>query len=215
MFTQPPPPVTCYISGERHWAEWIQGKQGGTSAPHDVPDVASDFAAFEYSLSHLKRLEARHGLLTRFSPEGEWSKARKASSYIGGIRSPQYVGNKDYRTALRDPGNYVYGLILRISSPQYFDALHYSDCTLGDILEATLGLAWQMHIDEVTVPYLTASTSREYFLVIERAVLACEQVLKHTAAMGVWTHSRVLARWFTPEDRSPILLSEVQMSLMT
>ena len=167
-----------------------------------VGDTVRDFAAFEYSLSHLKKLEAQHGLLTLYSPEGEWSGIRKETSYIGGIRSERFAGNHNYMTALRDPGNYVYGLILRIVAPHTFDALHYSDGMLGDIIEATLGLAWQLHFSAAPEQVATARISREYFLVIERAVLECEKVLRHTAGMGIWTHTNALTRWFTPGDRS-------------
>jgi hypothetical protein len=202
MFTQEPPPVTCFLSGESHWLSSLFGGRSPADATKEEKAIARDFAAFEYSLFHLKKLETQHGLFTLFAPEGNWSWDRKSSSYIGGIRTPWFAEDNNYMTALRDPGNYVYGLILRSTAPHTFDASHYSDVMLGDIIEATLGLAWQLHFGTRSAHDETAQLTRKYFLVIERAVLECEKVLRHTAGMGIWTHSRALTLWFVPGDRA-------------
>ena len=86
-------------------------------------------------------------------------------------------------------------------APQTFDASYYSDGILGDIIEATLGFAWQLHFGIRSAQDHTAQLTKKYFLVIERAVLECEKVLRHTASMGVWTHSRTLTAWFVLGDR--------------
>jgi hypothetical protein len=123
------------------------------------------------------------------------SKWRKQLSYSGGIRKDHGNTSADPMVALRDPGNFTYGIIMRVlasSTSRWIDTDQYNDETLGDILEAALGLTWLSRHGLGDLDESLRAPSQQYFELIEQTVLACEKVIAHTITMGIWTDSRKL-----------------------
>ena len=200
MFMDQTPPMTYFVSSERYWLSRFHHTP--TAVPRHILDMAHDFAAFEYTLFMLQALEINSSLLLNFSPEGIWSDQRKDLSHIGGVRTAKAATCTDHMIALRDPGNYVYGLIMRSLASSTFDTSFYNDVMLGDILEAALGYAWQLHFGKMKADESMVQLAKKYFLSIERAVIACEKVVAHTRNLpGFWMNSKELKTKFLSGER--------------
>ena len=156
------------------------------------------------STGRLFELDARYGLLEKLAPHGTMQQSRKVWSYSGGIRKNRGLplsmsdGNPG---AVRDPGNYCYGLVLRLFADQwdarswrsYTFRSEYNDAKLGDILEAVLGVAWLCRHGHMTCSPEDLIVLNAYTLAIERCVVDAEKVLDLVDRLGIWTDSKSLA----------------------
>ena len=71
----------------------------------------------------------------------------------------------------------------------------WNDETLGDILEAILGYAWQLRNGQAKADETTKAAYEQYTIAIEDAVHAGEIVIKHAVIMGIWVDSKTLNRY--------------------
>ena len=157
------------------------------------------------SCGTLYELECRYGLLEKLAPEGSLQQTRKVWSYSGGICKnrglPLSMLNGD-PSAVRDPGNYCYGVVMRHLASCWPDQhwlgnncrLQFNDATLGDILEAVLGVAWLCRHGHLAGSLQDLDILNQYTLAIERCVVDAERVLDLVHLQGIWTDSKSMAR---------------------
>ena len=177
---------------------WLRGSQ---------VELKKDFDNFEAIVGLIVRFEDRCSLLSKLAPGGCMESVRKLLSYDGAIR----IDRSGIRTCseasgwhgkYRDPGNYTYAVLLRSiglsgtkcmwSNEQY--AKVYNDETLGDILEAALGLAWRRRMGkELPMHVVDDADLQKFAVLLEDGVLYTEKVLRHTLALGIWNSSKDLA----------------------
>ena len=159
----------------------------------------------DISLGTLYSMEQRHGFMEKLAPQGSLQGTRKVWSYSGGIRKdrglPLSMTNGD-PTAVRDPTNYCYGVVMRCLSFDFPDQhwlgyscrVDYNNKTLGDILEAVLGVAWMCRHGHVACQPEELHTLDEYTLAIEQCVVDAERVFQLLDLLGIWTDSRTLSK---------------------
>ena len=158
----------------------------------------------DQSTGHLHYLESKYGLLEMVAPHGTLQPIRKLLSYSGGVRKnrglPLSLATSD-PGAVRDPGNYCYGVLMRTLAslwPErhwlgYSCRVEYNDETLGDILEAVLGAAWLCRHGYVACGIEEINILNQYTLAIEQCTIDAERVIHLTTIMGIWTDSKSLA----------------------
>ena len=174
--------------------------------PADVfyVNTCAALACFDKSIVDLSELESKYGIMVKLMPHGSSQQARKTLSYSGGIRKnrglPLSLANND-PCAVRDPGNYCYGVIMRSIAISWSDQhwLSYSireewnDKTLGDILEAVLGVAWLHRHGSLVGGLAEVDILNQYTLAIEQCVIEAEKVIDLATNLGIWTDSKALA----------------------
>ena len=166
------------------------------------------FSAFDRVIGRLQAIESRHHFIEQFAPHGSKEGDRKRLSYVGGVRKHRGIPARDTDkyydpSAVRDPGNYCYGVVMRAwastSAGWLQDCVQdeWNDETLGDILEAILGAAWQLWNGERlgVADEKTKAVYDQYTEAIEDAVIAGETVIQHTVTMGIWVDSKNLNRF--------------------
>ena len=163
-----------------------------------------DFASLDGSIGVLFDFDCKYQMIEMLAPLGDLQSTRKVWSYSGGVRKnrgiPLSMTNND-PSAVRDPGNYYYGVVMRCIAqffPEshwrcYVYAVEYGDAKLGDILEAVLGVAWLGRHGYLNMDVETLSILNQYTQLIEQCVIDVEKVISRTIAMGIWTDSRSLA----------------------
>ena len=151
----------------------------------------------DISIGMLFNIDARYQLIDMLAPQGKLEQCRKTWSYSGGVR----VLGRDDPTAVRDPGNYCYGFLMRCYA-QHFPESHwrgytlreqYNDETLGDIVEAILGVSWLCSHSRMACDPDTLAMLNLYSEAIEQCVIHAEKVIDCTVAMGIWKRSGCLA----------------------
>ena len=167
-----------------------------------VIEMARDFSAFDRMAGDLQAIESRHHIIEQLAPHGSWEGHRKLLSYDGAVRKDRGLPSRgDDPSAVRDPGNYCYGVIMRAWASTTSGWLQdcvlddWNDETLGDILEAILGAAWQLRNGHAVADEKTKAAYEEYTEAIEDAVIAGEIVIEHTVNMGIWVDSKQLNRY--------------------
>ena len=167
---------------------------------------ARDFARFDRMTGRLQDIESRHHFIEQLAPHGSQQSYRKCLSYDGAVRKDRGIPLRDTNkywdpSAVYDPGNYCYGVVMRAwastSSGWLQDCVQdeWNDETLGDILEAILGSAWQLRNGQTIADEKTKAAYEQYTEAIEDAVNAGEIVIRHTVNMGIWVDSKKLHRY--------------------
>ena len=167
--------------------------------------VLRDFTALDESVGNLCDLDARYRVIEKLLPYGSFQHMRKTWSYYGGVRRTIVPFVQDLLAdpyAVRDPGNYTYGLLMRLLAGLYpeTDERHpvlkhqLNDEKLGDVLEAILGIAWMCRHGLHSCCADTVDILNQYTVIIEQCVIDAEKVISHTVAMGTWEDSKTLAK---------------------
>ena len=191
------------LSAEQYW-QWALKDTVKDSAA--VMKMAHDFSDCDRMIGRLQAIESRHHFIEQLAPHGSHQGDRKRLSYDGAVRKDRGIPSRDTDkywdpSAVRDPGNYCYGVVMRAwastSSGWLQDCVQdeWNDETLGDILEAILGYAWQLRIGQAKADETTKAAYEQYTIAIEDAVHAGEIVIKHTVIMGIWVDSKTLNRY--------------------
>ena len=168
--------------------------------------MARDFSDFDEMIGRLQAIESRHNFIEQLAPHGSHQGDRKRLSYDGAVRKDRGIPSRDTDkywdpSAVRDPGNYCYGVVMRAWASTTNGWLQdcvqdeWNDETLGDILEAILGYAWQLRIGQAKADETTKAAYEQYTIAIEDAVNAGEIVIDHTVRMGIWADSKELNRY--------------------
>ena len=142
----------------------------------------------DVAIGALSDWEVRHRFITGMAPGGAYQGLRKTLSYNGVPRRLDFV---DDFTNWVDAGNKCYAVIIHLMevtrSPH--DPLVYAleacnDCTLGDHLEAVMGLAWCLRNPEsesaafqrLQLPphFLDSCVAESYAKLVIAAVMAVE-----------------------------------------
>ena len=171
-----------------------------------VIEMARDFSDFDRMIGRLQAIESRHHFIEQLAPHGSKQGVRKRLSYDGAVRKDRGIPSRDTDkywdpSAVRDPGNYCYGVVMRawasLTQGWLQDCVQdeWNDETLGDILEAILGYAWQLRIGQAKADETTKAAYEQYTIAIEDAVHAGEIVIEHTVIMGIWVDSKTLNRY--------------------
>ena len=176
-------------------------KYGGISAAmmmtgnpsHEYFSLRQDL---DISIGMLFNIDARYQLIDMLAPQGKLEQSRKTWSHFAGVR---ILGPG------RDPGtpwcNYCYGFVMRCYA-QHFPESHwrgytlreqYNDETLGDIVEAILGVSWLCSHSRMACDPDTLAILNLYSLAIIQCAIAAEKVIDCTVAMGIWKPSGCLA----------------------
>ena len=164
-------------------------------------------SVLDYWMSRLDDRDTSCGLLLHFMPHGSCAGFRKMLSWDGAVAANPLNNNMGV-----DLGNYVYGTFLRClcgffgpTDLRYTTLTQLNDESLGDILEAIMGLWFHTQEDSIYLfdggPALaslrpssvTYSMLKEYIFVLEHALHFAKQVINIFTAGGVWTTSRELA----------------------
>ena len=190
---------------EQYWRMRLSPKDTGdyTAA---IMQMARDFSAFDCMTGRLQAIESRHHFIEQLAPHGSKQDNRKRLSYDGAVRKNRGIPSRDTDSycdpsAVYDPGNYCYGVVMRAwaatSSGWLQDCVQdeWNDETLGDILEAILGGAWQLRNGQIVADEETEAAYEEYTEAIEDAVMAAEIVIQHTVNMGIWVDSKKLSQY--------------------
>jgi len=187
-------PQIVEARGLRSWSKLVQAE--------DVL-VVQDFW-----LSWWDDLETRCHLLDVFMPGGRFAGYTKLLSYDGAV-----AANADIGYISVDLGNYVYGVAL-YSLRTFFGPGEYrqgnlarlNDESLGDILEAVMGLWWHIQkgsvrlfpggpvVDSLRPTQVTTGMLEVYVFVMWHALHWTKSAVKVFTSGGVWTTSRRLAR---------------------
>ena len=69
----------------------------------------------------------------------------------------------------------------------------WNDKTLGDILEAVLGVAWLHRHGSLVGGLEELDILNQYTLAIEQCVIEAEKVIDLATNLGIWTDSKALA----------------------
>ena len=168
--------------------------------------MARDFSHFDTMIGNLQAIESQYHFIEQLAPHGSHQGIRKLLSYDGAVRKNRGIPSRDTDkywdpSAVRDPGNYCYGVVMRAwastSSGWLQDCVQdeWNDETLGDILEAILGSAWQLRNGQTIADEKTKAAYEQYTEAIEDAVIAGEIVIQHTVNMGIWVDSKTLNRY--------------------
>ena len=169
--------------------------------------MARDFSDFDEMIGRLQAIESRHNFIEQLAPHGSHQGDRKRLPYDGAVRKDRGIPSRDTDkysdpSAVRDPGNYCYGVVMRAWASTTNGWLQdcvqdeWNDETLGDILEAILGAAWQLRNGQISVDKKkTKAAYEQYTEAIEDAVIAGEIVIQHTVNMGIWVDSKTLNRY--------------------
>ena len=168
--------------------------------------MARDFSHFDTMIGNLQAIESQYHFIEQLAPGGSHQGIRKLLSYDGAVRKNRGIPSRDTDkywdpSAVRDPGNYCYGVVVRAwastSSGWLQDCVQdeWNDETLGDILEAILGSAWQLRNGQTIADEKTKAAYEQYTEAIEDAVIAGEIVIQHTVNMGIWVDSKTLNRY--------------------
>ena len=166
--------------------------------------VLRDFSALDESVGNLCDLDERYRVIEKLLPYGDLQHRRKTWRYYGGVRrtiDPFFQDRLADPYAVRDPGNYTYGLLCRLHASLHpvTDERHpvlkhqLNDEKLGDVLEAILGVAWMCRHGRYSCRLDAVDILNEYTVVIEQCVIHAEKVIGHTVAMGIWEDSKTLA----------------------
>ena len=159
----------------------------------EIERAAAQLADMDRSIGEWICVDDHFHLIEEFMPGGDLQGKRKLLSYDGAIEG-------------RDPGNYCYGVALRNfcngirpQDARYHTIAPLNDETLGDIIEAILGLLWNRehgnHLD--ILPHISTPHLQTYVEKLMRACLQQEQCINFTAKrMNLWLTSRELSRWF-------------------
>ena len=128
----------------------------------------------DISIGMLFNIDARYQLIDMLAPQGKLEQGRETWSCYGGVR---ILGR------YRDPGtpwcNYCYGFVMRCYA-QHFPESHwrgytlreqYNDETLGDIVEAILGVSWLCSHSRMTCDPDTRAMLNLYTLAIEQCMI--------------------------------------------
>ena len=164
--------------------------------------MARDFSHFGTMIGNVQAIESQYHFIEQLAPHGSHQGDRKRLSYDGAVRKDRDVPSRGYDpSAVRDPGNYCYGVVMRAWASTTKGWLQdcvqdvWNDETLGDILEAILGSAWQLRNGQAKADETTKAAYEQYTIAIEDAVIAGEIVIKHTVIMGIWVDSKTLNRY--------------------
>ena len=164
-------------------------------------------SVLDYWMSRLDDKDTSCGLILHFMPQGSCAGFRKMLSWDGAVAANPLNNNMGV-----DLGNYVYGTFLRClcgffgpNDLRYRTLVQLNDESLGDILEAIMGLWFHTQKESIYLfdggPALaslrpasvTYSMLKEYIFVLEHALHFAKQVINIFTAGGVWTTSRELA----------------------
>jgi len=181
-----------------------RGLRGWTS----LVQLEDALAVLGYWMSRLDDNDSSCGLISHFMPQGSCAGFRKMLSWDGAVAANptnNYMGT--------DLGNYVYGTFLHClcgffgpNELRYKTLVQLKDETLGDILEAIMGLWYHTQKETIHLfdggpeiaslrpPLVTYDMLREYVFVLEHALHFMRQVINIFTAGGVWTTSSELAR---------------------
>ena len=191
---------------EQYWRRRLSPPKDAVNYSAAVIEMARDFSAFDGMIGRLQAIESRHHFIEQLAPHGSKQGDRKRLSYDGAVRKDRGIPSRDTDkyydpSAVRDPGNYCYGVVMRAwastGSGWLEDCVQdtWNDETLGDILEAILGAAWQLRNGQIIVDEKTKAAYEQYTEAIEDAVIAGEIVIQHTVNMGIWLDSKKLNRY--------------------
>ena len=190
-------------SAEQYWQLALKNTVKDSAA---VMGMARDCSNFDRKIGRLEAIESRHHFIEQLAPHGSHQGDRKRLSYDGAVRKDRGIASRDTDkywdpSAVYDPGNYCYGVVMRAwastSSGWLQDCVQdeWNDETLGDILEAILGSAWQLRNGQIIADEKTKARFEQYTIAIEDAVIAGEIVIQHTVNMGIWVDSKTLNRY--------------------
>ena len=198
------------LSAEEYWQWALKGWKFPSTVPplsaEAVTKMARDFSHFDTMIGNLQAIESQYHVIERLAPNGSHQGIRKLLSYDGGVRKNRGIPSRDTDkysdpSAVRDPGNYCYGVVMRawasLTQGWLQDCVQdvWKDETLGDILEAILGYAWQLRNGQAKADETTKAAYEQYTIAIEDAVHAGEIVIEHTVIMGIWVDSKTLNRY--------------------
>ena len=197
------------LSAEEYWQRALKVWKLPSAVPplsaEAVMKMARDFSHFDTMIGILQAIESQYHFIEQLAPHGSHQGIRKLLSYDGAVRKNRGIPSRDTDkywdpSAVRDPGNYCYGVVMRawasLTQGWLQDCVQdvWNDETLGDILEAILGYAWQLRNGQAKADETTKAAYEQYTIAIEDAVHACEIVIKHTVRMGIWVDSKELNR---------------------
>ena len=143
----------------------------------------------DVAIGALSDWEVTHRFITCMAPGGVHQGMRKALSYNGVPRRLDFV---DDFTNWVDAGNHCYGVIIHLMEvtgwphdPLVYALEECNDCTLGDHLEAVMGLAWCLRnpwtesaaaMQRLQLPphFLDSCVAESYAKLVDAAVMAVE-----------------------------------------
>ena len=159
-----------------HWTR-VLGEGNSRYAP--------DFQRLDVVMEEFVMQEDITPMLYDLLPGGRYEQTRKQLSYDGAIQDTT------------DPGNYTYGTFMKLYSMS-IDATDrryviktsgWNDGTLGDVLEAIMGLGYRRRNGGDTMgafDLIGNDELAEYIGKLEQALLQTHRCLEHMTSMGMW-----------------------------
>jgi len=152
----------------------------------------------DVAIGALSDWEVTHRSITCMAPGGAHQGLRKALSYNG---VPRRLGFVNDFTNWVDAGDHCYGVIIHLMEvaglphdPLVWALEECNDCTLGDHLEAVMGLAWCLRnrdsegaaaLQRLQFPphFLDSYVAEFYAKLVDAAVMAVRDTSRHVAAL--------------------------------